>query len=138
MTMNLNSPCSQGDLFLPRPEAGKNPLVLKIQGLIPGKKNNKMIVTKGPKGRPLPRPFLITKPEYQEALKKITESLRFQLLSAFRTPSGETLTGSNLRSLIAYSVPADDAWTHIPVLSIQGTLCEPGQESAIVIIQRLN
>lgn len=113
------------------------PVVLTITGLIPGKKNNKMLITKDPRGRPLRKPLLITKPEYQKALEKITESLRCQLLSACQTASGGTLTASSLRSWIALSMPADDAWTHVPQMTIRGELCEPGQEGAVVTIKRL-
>lgn len=114
-----------------------NPLVLEIRGLVPGKKNNKMLVTKDPRGRPLRKPLLITKPEYQEALERITESLRSQLLSACQTASGETLTASSVQSWIASSLPADDAWTHIPKITVQAELCAPGQEGASITVRRL-
>lgn len=114
-----------------------NPLILEIRGLIPGKKNNKMLVTKDPRGRPLRKPLLITKPEYQRALEQITESLRYQLLSACQTASGEILTASSVQSWIASSLPADDAWTHIPRMTVEAQLCECGQEGATVTIRRL-
>jgi hypothetical protein len=113
------------------------PLTLEIIGLIPSFKNHKMIITKGPGGRPLPRPLLITKPEYQERMKQITESFVLQLLSAFRTDSGETLTGCSLRSAIALCMPADDCWTQIPEIHLKAELCEPGEVGATILIERL-
>jgi hypothetical protein len=126
--MNSSTP----DLFS-KPMA----VTLSIQGLIPGKKNSKMLITKDPRGRPLRKPMLITKPDYQRALEKITESLRFQLLSGCQIGTGETLTASSLRSWIALSMPEDDAWTRIPEIHIRAELCEPGHEGATITIERL-
>lgn len=113
------------------------PLTLEVKGIVPSFKNNKILITKSPKGKLLDRPLLITKPEYQKRMEQITESFRLQLLSAFRTESGETLTGCLLRSAIACAMPADDAWTHIPQIQIKAELCEEGQEGATVEITRL-
>jgi hypothetical protein len=114
------------------------PLTLTVQGIVPSFKNNKVLIAKGPNGKPLPRPLLITKPEYQKKMKAITESFVAQLLCAFRTDSGETLTGCSLRSAIASALPADDAWTHIPEIHIRAELCEPGQEGAVIVLTRIN
>ena len=126
---------SQKGLSLYPPQ---KPLVLEIKGLIPGKKNNKMLVTKTPWGKPLPHPLLITKPEYQKVLERITQSLRLQLLSACQTDCGGTLTASSLRSWILSRLPEDDAWTFIPKVTIQGELCGHGQEGATVVVTRLS
>lgn len=128
---------SQRDLFSDQTARIGSQIVLQIKGIIPGKKNNKMLVTRDPRGRPLRRPFLITKPEYQEALAKITVSLQSQLRSACQTACGETLTESLLRYWIASSLPADDSWTHVPEMTIRGELCEPGHEGATVTITRI-
>lgn len=125
---------SQKDFFpLDKPK----PVTLEIQGLIPGKKNNKMLIVRDPRGKPLRHPMLITKPDYQKALEKITESLRYQLLSACQTACGGTLTASSLRSWILSSLPEDDCWTRVPQMTIRGELCEPGQEGATVVIQKI-
>ncbi len=114
------------------------PLVLEIKGqVIPSFKNRKMIVTKGPRGNPLPEPLLITRPEVQKRTAKITAAFVSQLLSAFQTTTGETLTGCSLRSAIALSVPDDDCWTRIPEIRIRAELCAPGAEGATLIIERL-
>jgi hypothetical protein len=101
-------------------------------------KNNKMIITKGPGGRPLERPILITKPEYQEKIQDIIECFVLQLISAFQTDSGEILTGCSLLSAIASCTPADDSWSHIPEIHLQAELCEPGQEGVEIRIERIS
>jgi hypothetical protein len=114
------------------------PLTLTVEGIVPSFKNNKVLIAKGPSGKPLERPLLITKPEYQKKMKLITESFVLQLLSAFRTDSGEILTGCSLRSAIACALPEDDAWTHIPEILIRAEICEPGQEGGSITITRIN
>ena len=134
--MSNSAPSSpmQASLFS---EETPKPVRLEIKGLIPSKKNNKMLVVKDPRGRPLKRPLLLTKPEYQVALQKIMESLRSQCMSACQTESGGTLTASSLRCWTALRLPADDSWCHIPIMIVTGELCEPGQEGATVTIERL-
>lgn len=114
-----------------------SPLVLEIRGDIPSFKNQKMILTKLPNGRPLRRPLLITKPEFQKRMREIEDSFVLQLLSAFRTSDGKTLTGRLLRSAIALSVPADDCWTWLPEIRIRAELCAKGQEGATITLERL-
>lgn len=128
---------SQPDMFSVPMAPITKPLVLEVKGNIPSFKNSKMLVTCGPNGRPLKRPLLITKPEYQRRMNEIEESFVLQLLSAFRTEEGQTLTGSSLRCAIALSVPEDDCWTQISQITIRGELCEPGQEGASVTLERL-
>lgn len=134
MTSYSNDSHGQAELFS---QPMQKPLVLRIQGIIPGKKNNKMLVTKDFRGRPLRKPMLITKPEYQKALEKITESLRCQSLSAYQIESGATSMASSLRSWILSRLPADDSWTHVCHLTIRAELCQPGEEGATVTIRRL-
>lgn len=123
------------ELF-PKPQA----ITLTIQGKIPSFKNNKMVLThvKTKRGRrPLPRPMLITKPEFQEAMKSITDSFVSQLLSAFQTSVARISVESSIRSLIASSLPADDSWAWIPKIEIKAELCEPGREGATLVVERL-
>ena len=129
---------SQPDFFAVQTVPITKPLVLQVRGAIPSFKNQKMLVTKGPHGRPLRRPLLITKPEFQTRMKEIEESFVLQLLSAFQTVEGQTLTGSSLRCAIALSVPEDDCWTQIPDQHILGELCRPGEEGATITVERLN
>lgn len=112
-------------------------LRLEIKGIVPSFKNNKMLVTRSPQGKPLRRALLITKPEYQKAMEAITKSLELQLLSAFQTACGGTLTGPLKRLLTVLSVPADDCWTIMPDTTIKAELCEPGQEGATIEITRI-
>jgi len=56
----------------------------------PSKKNNKLLVTKGPNGRPLRKPFLRTKPEYLEWTEKALQHLESTLLSACQTGADAT------------------------------------------------
>jgi hypothetical protein len=123
----------QNDLF-PKPA----PLTLTIQGIVPSFKNNKLLLTKDPRGRPLKRPLLITKPEYQKKMRAITASFVSQLRCAFRTDSGATLTGCSLRSAIACALPEDDAWTHIPEIHIRAEICEESEAGAEIVIERIN
>lgn len=114
------------------------PIRLSIRGMtIPGFKNNKMLIAKGPNGKPLKRPLLITKPELQVLMEQITSSFVSQLLCAFRTEGGETLTGCSLRSAIASSMPVDDCLTVVPEIHIRAELCEPGSEGCEVIIEKI-
>lgn len=137
--MTSKSSCSPRDLFSSQTGAGASRVVLEIKGIPPGKKNNKMVITRLANGKQLERPLLITRPDYQKELEKITESLRFELLSASRTSDGATLTGSALRSWMLYSTPEDDAWTRIPVIQIEGRLCETGEEPGVtIVIERLS
>jgi len=124
----------QADLF---PSQAK-PLTLRVFETVPSFKNSKLLVSKDRRGRPLSRPLLITKPEYQQAMERITESFVSQLRCAFQTESGEMLTGQSLRSSIAYAVPDDDCWTRIPDQQQHAELCAPGQEGATITIERLN
>lgn len=128
---------SQPDMWPSAVASITSPLVLQVRGGIPSFKNNKILVAKDRRGRPLSRPLLITKPEFQKRMKEIEDSFVLQLLSAFRTEGGQTLTGSSLRSAIASSVPADDCWTQIPEITIRAELCAPGQEGATITLQRI-
>lgn len=133
----MNQTSRQPDLFKGQTAPGPNRIVLKLDRIPPSFKNSKMIITKNPRGKPLPRPMLITKPEYQQALKAITESFVLQLLSACQTAGGATLTGSSLRSAIAWSTPEDDSLTHIQEETVRAEMCEPGNEGCEVILERM-
>lgn len=128
---------SQKDLFASPTAATPSRLVLEVKGIVVSFKNSKILIAKGRNGRPLPRPLLITKPELQKRMEEITESFVSQLLSAFPTGDGATLTGHSLRSAIASCTPADDCWTCLPEIHLKAELCAPGQEGATVILERL-
>jgi hypothetical protein len=114
------------------------PLKLEIKGMIvPSFKNSKQLIARGKGGRPLPRPLLITNPRYQKIMAAMVDSFHSQLLSAFQTTGGVTLTGASLRSAIASSVPADDAWRMLRPIHIDAELCKPGEEGVTLTLQRL-
>lgn len=133
----MNQILPEKDLFGNQTEACPSRVVLQVSGIVPSFKNNKILIAKGRNGRPLPRPLMITKPEFQKRMQEITESFVLQLLSAFQTSDGATLTGCSLRSAIASSTPADDCWTMLPEIHLSAELCEPGQEGATIILERL-
>ena len=135
----MNPKSASLDLFPSQTAPLPSRVVLEVKGSIPPFKNSKVIVAKGRNGQPLPRPFLVTKAEYAQRMKEITESFRLQLLCAFQTSEGKTATGCSLLSLIAFSMPADDSWSHIPDIRVTARLCEAGEvEGATVTITRLN
>ena len=114
------------------------PVVLTITGLVvPSFKNNKILIAKSPQGKPLDRPLMITKPEFQKIMGRMVASIASQLRCAFRTSDGATLTGASLRSAIALSVPENDCWTQVPEITIKAELCEKGQEGCTIEITRL-
>ena len=120
-------------------EMQPKPVVLELRGIIPPSfKNQKMLITKSAHGKPLDRPLMITKPEYQRIMARMVDSFVSQLLCAIQTNAGETLTGLSLRSAIACAVPEDDCWTQVPDQHIRGELCEPGHEGVTITIERLN
>ena len=110
---------------------------LEIHGSIPSYKNNKLIITKSPSGKPLKRALIITKPEFQARMEQIISSIVSQLLSASQTAGGQTSVASSIRSLIASCVPADDCWTKLPEIHVKGELCAEGSEGASILIERL-
>ncbi len=114
------------------------PVKLELKGLtIPSFKNNKMLIVKSPNGKPLQRPLLITKPEFQQVMQRITDAFVLQLSSVFQTGDGLTLAANSIRSLIASSMPADDCWEQIPEIHVTAESCEPGSEGASIVIERL-
>ena len=106
--------------------------------LPPSFKNSKMLIVKNPRGRPLRRPMLITKPEYQELMEAIIQSFVFQLRSAFRGTDGKILTGSSLRALIALSMPEDDALPYLTGgISIRPRRVPKGEEGVTITVERI-
>lgn len=153
----MNSPqqCSQTDLFAIRP-VGSSRLVLVVKGIpvpqekgskpmphpnchIPSKKNNKMWLLKTPQGKPLRRPLLITKPEYQEWTEKAVRSLESQLLSMCQTGSDGTQQVHSKLFAILSLLPADDSVNDL----VEGSWkvdhsAKPGEEGATIVIERLD
>ena len=80
---------------------------------------------------------MITAPDAQKRKEAITQAIVSQLRSFFQTGEGGTLTGVSLQSQIASSLPADDCWTEIPEIHLHAKLVSPGQEGAIILIERI-
>ena len=104
---------------------------------IPSKKNGKRWLTKLPNGKPLKRPFLITKPEIQEWTEKAVQHLESQLLSECLTTGGEIQQALSKLSVICSQLPADDSVSDLPQGAWTVTFVPPGQEGAIITIERL-
>lgn len=134
------------------------PLTLTIRGLgvIPNFKNTKMIippslkairkaieygnlglVSQAVEDYSKKRPALITSPEMQQKMQRITAALESELRSAIQTNAGEIPTEQQRRSLTAWCVPDDDSWTRMPIIEIKAELCQPGEEGATIEIERL-
>lgn len=153
--MNSTPQCSQRDMF-GTPKDGFTPLTFEIKGIevprgkdakppspntppnchVPSKKNNKMWITKA-HGRPLKRPFLITKPEYQEWTEKALQRLESILLSKCQTASdGIQQVQSRLCAILSL-LPADDSVKDLTEGSWKVQFVNPGEEGAEVTITRL-
>jgi hypothetical protein len=151
-------PTVQKDLFGTGP-SGAGPLVLTLRRIpaprnlklktktpvedlrpnyhIPSFKNAKRWVTKDPRGKPLKKAFLITSPEFQKWREKAVQSLESQLLSSCRTTCGETPLEPSKLLWILSRLPADDSVNDLPEGSWKVIRVPPGEEGAIITIERL-
>lgn len=147
---------TQTDMFSQKPVLRPRAITLEIQGKIPSYKNNKMLLKPSAKALLqalssgnipaitaqlkafLKKPILmITKPEYQRRMETMIASIESQLLSASQTACAQTCQENLIPSWIALCVPVDDCWTKLPEIHIRAELCEPGNEGATVVIERL-
>ncbi len=103
---------------------------------IPSKKNNKLMMTQL-HGRPLKRPMMITKPEYQEWTERAVHHLESQLLSKCLTTGDATPQALSKLSVILSQLPADDSVSDLPQGSWTVELVAPGKEGAIITLERL-
>jgi hypothetical protein len=150
--------CSQKDMFAAPTDHG--PLRLELRGLampanrsrkdqvrkttrkmapnchVPNFKNCKMLLTKAPGGRPLKKPFLITKPEFQQWMAKAVQRLESQLLSMCRVEGGTRLDPSKLFAILS-RLPVDDSWRDYPEGSWKVMECPPGEEGVSIVIEKL-
>lgn len=139
----------QDELF-PKPP----PLVLELIGIpvppskkrktpqlvpnchIPSKKNNKITLTQM-HGKPLKFPMIIVKPEIQAWTEKAVQHLESQLLSKCLITGEETQQALSRLSVILSQLPADDSVSDLPQGSWTVELVSPGQEGAIITLERL-
>lgn len=140
------------------PTAGSSvgPLVLRLQKIpaprnlkqsenakrqenyhIPSFKNSKRWVTKLPNGKPLKRPLLITSPEFQEWMRKAVLSLESQLLCSCQTGPDETPPARSKLFAMLSRLPADDSVNDLKEGSWKVERVSPGEEGAIITIERL-
>lgn len=105
---------------------------------VPSFKNSKMLIAKTPQGRPLEKPFLTTKPEFQEWMEKAVDSLESQCLSMCQTGSdGIQQVRSKLFAMLSL-LPADDSVNDLVEGSWKVQLVPPGQEGALITLTRLS
>lgn len=134
------SSLNQPDLFVSHAlTASSPPIVLELRGLgpIPSFKNRKLIRAWIDKTTRKIRSLLYLEPELQQWMTQATSLLESQLSSALQTSGVETRTGALAPSQIATLLPLDDCWTSFRRVVIESELCEPGQEGATIIIERL-
>lgn len=124
------------------PLAGLNPpaplkIILEVKGIVPSFKTQKTAYGWKDKatGKIFARPA--TLPEHKEWMKKTVQSFVSQFCSAFQISEYGTQTDAIRRSLIAL-LPYDDTWTVVPETVLKSELCQPGQEGATLIIERIN
>ncbi len=103
---------------------------------IPSKKNSKMVLSEV-KGRKLKYPMLIMKPEIQKWIAMAEAHLESQLLSTCLTEGDAIQSALSKLSVILSQLPEDDSVNDMPVGTWQVRLCEPGNEGAVVVIERL-
>lgn len=104
-----------------------NRIVLRIQGSqVPSFKNRKLIC----------RNRLITDPKYKKRMDAIINDLKSQLLSLCRKTEGGT-SMEWLQRFLTRSVPQDDCWQVIPIVTLKGEKAPKGEEGCLIEIERL-
>lgn len=131
--MNSHS-CETATSSNPMAATPSRPVVLELKGLgpVPSLKNHKRSIIQQ-NGKPRP----ITDPGVKNWMECAIEAFESQLLCASQKNGGGMLTVASRRCLIASCVPADDCWTQVPEISVKCELCDPGQEGATIIIEKL-
>ena len=110
---------------------------LKDNFHVPSFKNSKVWLTKLPNGKPLARPFLITSPEFQHWMEKAVQSFESQLLSLCQTGGdGTQQVRSKLFAMLS-RLPEDDSVNDLTEGSWKVVRVAPGEEGAIIRIERL-
>lgn len=118
-----NSPISS-----PETSASPNSIRLVVKGFhVPSFKNSKMLT----RGR------LITKPEYQQLMKQITQAFECQLRSWFQTNGIETGTGRTALLRIASLLPLDDSLKWIAEHCVKWQRVSKGNEGAELKVEKI-
>ncbi len=106
-------------------------LTLEIKGLghVPSFKNRRIAVAAGK---------MIVLPEVKQRMERITRAFELALRSLCQTEGCGTSTECSLQSWIRSRVPLEDSWDWIPEISIRAVAVKPGEEGAIITIERIN
>jgi len=102
-------------------------LAVRQQGHVPSFKNNKMLA----KGK------LITDPAKQKWMERCIQSFESQLFCGSAITGGEMPTAPCPLSLTASLMPLDDSRQWIPELHVYCEEVKPGEEGAVIIIEKL-
>lgn len=148
-------------MFSVKTELSPGPLVLELRGIevpanksrkdklrttdrplapnyhVPSFKNSKVLVAKDRNGRPLSTPFLITKPELARWMEMAVQSLESQLLSKCQIGSDGTQQVRSKLFAILSLLPEDDSVNDLVEGSWKVLLVPPGEEGALITIERL-
>jgi hypothetical protein len=80
----------------------------------------------------------LTLPHHAKWMELATLSLESQLRCAFQITDERIQTVASPRSWIASRMPLDDSWAWCPEIHVKSELCEPGQEGATILIERIS
>lgn len=105
---------------------------------VPSMKNSKMWMTKLANGKPLKRPLLISKPEYQVWRERAVQALESQCLSMCLITGEETQQALTRLSSICSLLFEDDSVSDLPQGTWSVHLVPPGKEGAVLLIERLS
>lgn len=152
--MNSTQECSGADMFPTEKEGGRTPLTIELRGItveytdrvtkqprilkgVPSFKTGKTAFAWRDKvsGKIMARP--LTLPEHKKWMEKATLAIECQLRSFFQITDAKIRMVASPRSWIASLVPLDDCWTWCPETNVKCELCEPGQEGARIVIERI-
>jgi hypothetical protein len=113
-------------------------ITLEVSGQshVPSFKNSKLLITQN-RGRRLPRPLLITKPEYKKWMEACVELFVSQLRLEFQTRGIAIRTGPQALCLIASSLPLDDSFKWIGEMCVKPHRVSKGSEGATITIERI-
>lgn len=113
-------------------------IVLTVRQVVCSFKNRKRIagLRRLPNGDWRGAPTLITRPDVKRRMIEIERELESELRSTFQTAESGTTTECSQRSLTV-SLPQSDDWREIEIGSVKTVLCKPGEERAVITIEKL-
>lgn len=151
---------NQKELFkTPKPETGSRPVTIELRGLgpVPSFKTGKKAMAWIDKSTAVYQAFQgelwvrkrglrlmarpLTLPEHQKWMERAISLIASQLSSAIATEEEEMRTGLLAHCSTPWSTrlaELDDAWTHIPNITVRCELVEPGKEGASLVLEPLS